>query len=112
MDILPEIIMLSNEMIDALDEAEFFEGQPFIGRIPLKRALQVAMQRKWEQYDEMYLTDAECELIMQEVLNESVGDTIESLVDKGALNMSIDKDGTILYKVNKDFNFEQLDDEI
>ena len=43
------------------------------------------------------------------MLFRSVGDTIESLVDKGALNMNIDKDGTILYKVNKDFNFDQLD---
>lgn len=108
MDILPEIITLSNEMIDMLDEAEFFEGQPFIERLPLKRKLQIAMQRKWEQYDEMYLTDAECELIMQEVLSESVGDTIESLVQKGALNMNVDKNGEITYIANKDFNFDAL----
>ena len=110
MDILPEIIALSNEMIDTLDEAEFFEGNPFIERLPLKRKLQITMQRKWEQEGDMYLTDLECEMVMQEVLSESVGDTIESLVDKGALNMNIDKDGTILYKVNKDFNFDQLDE--
>lgn len=108
MDILPEIITLSNEMIDTLDEAEFFEGNPFIERLPLKRKLQVTMQRKWEQEGDMYLTDLECEMVMQEVLSESVGDTIESLVDKGALNMSIDPDGTILYKVNKDFNFDDI----
>jgi len=110
MDILPEIIALSNEMIDTLDEAEFFEGNPFIERLPLKRKLQITMQRKWEQEGDMYLTDLECEMVMQEVLSESVGDTIESLVDKGALNMNIDTDGTILYKVNKDFNFDQLDE--
>jgi hypothetical protein len=110
MDILPEIIAVSNEMIDTLDEAEFFEGNPFIERLPLKRKLQIAMQRKWEQEGDMYLTDAECEIVMQEVLSDSVGDTIESLVDKGALNMNIDTDGTILYKVNKDFNFDQLDE--
>jgi hypothetical protein len=110
MDILPEIIAVSNEMIDTLDESEFFEGNPFIERLPLKRKLQIAMQRKWEQEGDMYLTDAECEIVMQEVLSDSVGDTIESLVDKGALNMNIDTDGTILYKVNKDFNFDQLDE--
>jgi hypothetical protein len=110
MDILPEIIALSNEMIDTLDEAEFFEGNPFIERLPLKRKLQITMQRKWEQEGDMYLNDIECEMVMQEVLNDSVGDTIESLVDKGALNMNIDTDGTILYKVNKDFNFDQLDE--
>ena len=108
MDILPEIIALSNEMIDLLDEAKFFEGNPFIERLPLKRKLQIAMQRKWEQEFEMHLTDLEVEKIMQETLSDSVGDTIESLVQKGALNMSIGSDGEIVYSANKDFNFDDL----
>ena len=32
MDILPEIIEVTNEMIDALDESGFFENNPFIER--------------------------------------------------------------------------------
>ncbi len=82
MDILPEIITLSNEMIDLLDEAQFFEGNPFIERLPLKRKLQEAMQRKWEQEFEIHLADLEVEKIMQETLSDSVGDTIESLVQR------------------------------
>jgi len=45
---------------------------------------------------------------MQETLSDSVGDTIESLVQKGALNMSIGSDGEIIYSANKDFNFDDL----
>jgi hypothetical protein len=35
------------------------------------------------------------------------------LVDKGALNMSVNEDGEILYSANKDYQFddEELDEE-
>lgn len=108
MEILPEIIELSNEMIDTLDEAGFFENNPFIERLPLKRKLQSTMQRKWEEQFEMYLTEEECENVMKETLSDSVANTIEDLVVKGALNMSIDSDGVINYSANKNFNFDEL----
>ena len=110
MEILSEIIEASNHMIDALEESDFFVETPFIDRIPLKRALQIAMQRKWEQEDDMFLNDAEFLEVCQSVSNKSIGKTIEDLVDIGALNMSINEDGEILYSANKDFHFDKYED--
>ncbi len=108
MEILSEIIEVSNQMIDTLDEAGFFDENVFIQRLPLKRKLQVAMQRKWEQESDMILTDNEFISICNETLEESVANTIEGLVDKGALDMSVDSNGDILYSRNKDFNSDDL----
>lgn len=111
MDILSEIIEVSNNMIDTLDESGFFENNPFIERLPLKRKLQETMQRKWEQEQDIYLTDIECESVMKETMNECVSLTIEDLVDKGALDMSIGEDGEILYSANKDYDFDKLNED-
>lgn len=108
MDILPEIIEVTNEMVDALDENGFFENNPFIERLPFKRKLQNLMQRRWEEFEDYRLAWEEVEEVMKEVLDDSVANTIEDLVDKGAVNMSIGKGGEILYKANKDFNIDNL----
>lgn len=108
MDILPEIIEVTNEMIDALDESGFFENNPFIERLPLKRKLQNLMQRRWEEFDDYHLSWDEVEGVMQDVLNDTVSNTLEDLVDKGAINMSISEEGDILYSANKDFDFDNL----
>ncbi|MEY4334732.1 MAG: hypothetical protein RLZZ196_3482 [Bacteroidota bacterium] len=111
MDILSEIIEVSHNMIDTLDENGFFENNPFIERLPLKRKLQEAMQRKWEQEEDIYLNDNEFEQVCKSTMDECVSSTIEDLVDKGALDMSIGEDGEILYSANKDFNFDKLDED-
>jgi hypothetical protein len=111
MDILNEIIEVSNQIIDTLEENDFFIENPFIEQIPLKRALQIRMQRKWEQEEEMFLDDEEFLDVCQKVSNNEIANTIETLVDKGALNMSVNEDGEILYSANKDFQFDKLDDE-
>ena len=111
MDILNEIVEVSNQMIDSLEENDFFVEAPFIDRIPLKRALQIAMQRKWEQEDEMYLNDEEFLEVCKKVSADGIGKTIGDLVDKGALNMSVNEDGEILYSANKDFQFDKYEDE-
>ena len=111
MDILNEIIEVSNQIIDTLEENDFFIENPFIEQIPLKRALQIRMQRKWEQEEEMFLDDEEFLEVCQNVSNNEIANTIETLVDKGALNMSVNEDGEILYSANKDFQFDKLDDE-
>ncbi len=46
MDILNEIVEVSNQMIDSLEENDFFVEAPFIDRIPLKRALQIPLYEK------------------------------------------------------------------
>jgi hypothetical protein len=111
MDILSEIIEASNEMIDALEETDFFEENQFIDRIPLKRALQIRMQIKWEQEDDMFLNDEEFLEVCNNVSNNGIGKTIGDLVDKGALNMSVSEDGEILYSANKDYEWEKDDDD-
>jgi hypothetical protein len=100
-------------MIDALEENDFFLENPFLEQIPLRRALQIRMQQKWEQEDDMFLTDEEFLDVCQSVSNNEIANTIESLVDKGALNMSVNEDGEILYSANKDYQFddEELDEE-
>jgi hypothetical protein len=109
MDILSEIIEVSNQIIETLDENDFFIENPFIEQIPLKRALQIRMQQKWEQEEEIFLSDDEFLEVCQSVSNNEIANTIEALVDKGALNMSVNEDGEILYSANKDYQFD--DDE-
>jgi hypothetical protein len=70
------------------------------------------MQKKWEQENDMFLNDEEFLEVCQSVSNKSIGKTIENLVDRGALNMSINEDGEILYSANKDFQFDKDEDEI
>ena len=111
MDILSEIIEISDEMVNSLEEDGFFEEHQFIDRIPLKRALQIAMQRKWEQEDDMLLNDKEFLEVCKSVSIKSIAKTIENLVDRGALNMSVNEDGEILYSANKDFQFDKYEDE-
>ena len=111
MDILSEIIEVSNQIIETLDENDFFIENPFIEQIPLKRALQIRMQQKWEQEEEIFLSDDEFLEVCQSVSNNEIANTIEALVDKGALNMSVNEDGEILYSANKDFQFDKDDDD-
>ena len=111
MDILNEIIEVSNQIIDTLEENDFFIENPFIEQIPLKRALQIRMQQKWEQEEEIFLSDDEFLEVCQSVSNNEIANTIEALVDKGALNMSVNEDGEILYSANKDFQFDKYEDE-
>jgi len=108
MDILSEIIEVSDEIISVLSESEFFEENPFVDELPLKQALQIAMQRKWEQEDEMILTDIELIKVIKQVHEQCIADSIESLVDKGALNMSIGGDGEIYYSSNPNFDINEL----
>jgi hypothetical protein len=111
MDILSEIIEVSNQIMDSLEESDFFLENPFIEQIPLKRALQIRMQQKWEQEEDIFLTDEEFLDVCQNVSNNEIANTIESLVDKGALNMSVNEDGEILYSANKDYQWEKDDDD-
>ena len=100
MEILTEIVEVSNEMIISLAEAGFFEENLFVEQRPLKRALQIAMQRKWEQENEMLLSETEFKNVIQEVHEKSISETISDLVADGIVKMSVDKDGQIVYSSN------------
>jgi len=113
MDILTEIIEVSDSLIGTLKETGFFEEHVFIEEIPLKLKLQETMQRKWEQEGQMLLTDKEFIKVCDEVMHVALGETLGGLVDKEALEMSIDVNGEINYSVNPNFNIDKLieDDE-
>jgi hypothetical protein len=108
MDILSEIIELSTEMVNSLEEDGFFEENVFIERLQLKRNFQTAMQRKWEQEDNMFLTDTEFLKVCNDTMESNISTTIMDLVEQGALDMSVNPDGEILYSNNKNFNFNNL----
>ena len=108
MQILTEIIEISNQMVDTLDENGFFYEHIFLERLPLKIALQEKMQRKWEQENEMILTDGEFLQVCNEVNADSIAKTIADLVEKGAVNVSINESGEIIYSANKAFNTDEL----
>jgi hypothetical protein len=108
MDILNEIIEVSTQMIDTLEGTGFFEEHQFIDSESFKRELQIAMQRKWEQENEMILSDDEFLEITKNEHSKGIGETITSLVDKGALNMSVGEDGEIYYSANKEFDINDL----
>jgi hypothetical protein len=108
MQILTEIIEISNQIVDTLDENGFFDEHIFVERLPLKIALQEKMQRKWEQENEMILTDGEFLQVCNEVNGNSIAKTIGDLVDKGAVNVSINENGEIIYSANKEFNTDEL----
>jgi len=112
MDILSEIIEVSNQIIDTLEENDFFSENPFLEQISLRRALQIRMQQKWEQEEEIFLSDDEFLDVCQSVSNNEIANTIENLVDKGALNMSVNEAGEILYSANKDYEWETDDDNL
>jgi hypothetical protein len=108
MQILTEIIEISNQIVDTLDENGFFDEHIFVERLPLKIALQEKMQRKWEQENEMILTDSEFLQVCNEVNGNSIAKTIADLVEKGAVNVSVNENGEIIYSANKEFNTDEL----
>lgn len=110
MQILSEIVEISNEIIDSLDEQGFFNEteNPFVERLPLKRVIQNKMQRKWEEQNEMLLTEDEFIECVESIQKDSISNALESLVDKGALNMGVSTDGEIVYSANKDFDLDKL----
>jgi len=108
MQILTEIIEVSHEIIDTLNKNGFFEEHPFIEPKDLLKNIQHKMQRKWEEQNEILLNDEEFIQSCNEVNENTISQTIESLINKGALNMSIGEDGEILYSKNQDFDIENL----
>lgn len=108
MDILSEIIEVSDNIIATLSENGFFEESPFVDEQSLRKTLQIKMQRKWEQQEEILLDENEFLDAINETISQTVSDTLSDLVDKGAVNMGIDETGEIVYTANKDYNIDEL----
>lgn len=104
MDILTEIIETSDNMVDVLKEDGFFDEHALIHPSDLRVALQIRMQRKWEQDNEMYLTDDEFLEVCNIVITESVSDGLSELIKSGHVSIAVNPDGELVYsKTDKPF---------
>ena len=104
MDILTEIIETSDNMVDVLNEEGFFEEHKLIHPSDLRVALQIKMQRKWEQENNMYLTDNEFLDVCNELVTESVSNGLATLIESGHVAVAVNPDGELVYsKTDKPF---------
>ena len=104
MDILTEIIETSDNMVEVLHEEGFFDEHTLIHPSDLRVALQIKMQRKWEQEDNMYLTDDEFLEVCNEVVTESVSDGLSKLIESGHVAVGVNPNGELVYsKTDKPF---------
>jgi hypothetical protein len=97
MDILTEIIETSDNMVEVLKEDGFFDEQLLIHPSDLRVALQIKMQRKWEQENEMYLTDSEFLDVCNELMSENISKGLSDLIDSGHVEVSVNPNGELVY---------------
>ena len=99
MDILTEIIEVSEEIIDTLKEENFFEETPFINELGLKRELQRHMQYNWEQTNSMHLNDEQFLQIVNDLIAENVSNGLSDLIESGHVQAGINPNGEIVYSL-------------
>ena len=97
MDILTEIIETSDNMVDVLKEDGFFEEHALIHPSDLRVALQIKMQRKWEQENDMYLNDTEFLEVCNELITESVSNGLSDLIQSGHVEVAVNPNGEMVY---------------
>ena len=106
-----EIEMIAGAIINTLNENEFFEEHPFVGQSELYTKLIERMTEKENTTGEMLLTDKEFLQAANEVSEAAISQTLEDLSDRGAINLSINENGDILYSANPEFDINKLDEE-
>ena len=99
MDILTEIIEASDEIIDTLKEENFFEDTPFINELSLKRELQKRMQYNWEQTNSMQLEDWQFLEIVNDLIADSVSNSLSDLIGSGHVQAGVNPNGEIVYSL-------------
>jgi hypothetical protein len=99
MDILTEIIEVSDEIIDTLKEEKFFEETPFIKPLALKRELQKQMQYNWEQTNSMQLEDWQFLEIVNDLIADSVNNSLLDLIESGHVQSAVNPDGELCYSL-------------
>ena len=99
MDILTEIIEVSDEIIDTLREENFFVETPFINELELKREIQKQMQYNWEQTESMYLDDEQFLQIVNDLITEGVSNGLSDLIDSGHVQAGVNPNGEIVYSL-------------
>ena len=113
MNILTEIIEKSDEIVDVLNQTNFFGDYPFIDKTVFKYRLQVAMQRKWEQYDEMNLNSNEFITLVRVVSSDGIAETINEMCEKNLLRMAVNPKGELVYTlsdgITKGLNHKEME---
>jgi hypothetical protein len=99
MDILTEIIETSDNMVEVLKEDGFFDEQLLIHPSDLRVALQIKMQRKWEQENDMYLNDTEFLDVCNELMTENISKGLSDLIDSGHVEVAVNPDGELVYSM-------------
>jgi hypothetical protein len=100
MNILTEIIEKSDEIVDILTQTNFFGDYPFVDEDVFKYRLQVAMQRKWEQADDMNLNSEEFIILVRTVSSEGISETINEMCEKDLLRMAVNPKGELVYTLS------------
>jgi len=100
MNILTEIVEKSDEIVDVLNKTNFFDDYPFIDEKVFKYRLQVTMQRKWEQTDDMNLTSEEFIILVRVVSSDGIAETINEMCEKNLLRMAVNPKGELVYTLS------------
>lgn len=113
MNILTEIIEKSDEIVDVLNQTNFFGDYPFIDESVFKYRLQVAMQRKWEQTEEMNLNSNEFITLVKVVSSDGIAETINQMCEKDLLRMAVNPKGELVYTlsdgIRKGLNHKEME---
>ena len=112
MDILHEIIETADNIMNELEETDFYEQYIFCDPFKLRRELEIQMQRNWEQLDDIHLSDSQFLEVVERVTTEGINKTFADMVMDGTLVMdAIDKNGEIIYKLNPEIDIDDLQSE-
>ena len=113
MNILTEIVEKSDEIVDTLIQTNFFDDYPFIDEKVFKYRLQVTMQRKWEQSDEMNLNSNEFIALVRAVSSDGISETINEMCEKNLLRMAVNPKGELVYTlsdgITKGLNHKEME---
>jgi hypothetical protein len=113
MNILTEIIEKSDEIVDILKQTNFFGDYPFVDEDVFKYRLQVAMQRKWEQTDDMNLSSEEFIILVRKISSEGISTTINEMCEKNLLRMAVNPKGELVYTlsdgITKGLNHKEME---
>jgi hypothetical protein len=113
MNILTEIIEKSDEIVGTLIQTNFFDDYPFIEEGVFRYRLQVAMQRKWEQADDMNLNSREFIALVKAVSSDGIAETINQMCEKDLLRMAVNPKGELVYTlsdgIRKGLNHKEIE---
>ena len=113
MNILTEIIEKSDEIVDILKQTNFFGDYPFVDENVFKYRLQVAMQRRWEQTDDMNLSSEEFIILVRKISSEGISTTINEMCEKNLLRMAVNPKGELVYTlsdgITKGLNHKEME---